>query len=150
MRVGLAAIAALAFGLLGGSAAAAEFEVQMLNARNDQRMQFDPPLIRIAPGDTVHFRAVDKGHNVESIPGMLPNGAERFVSKVGEDLSIKLTAQGVYGYRCTPHGSLGMVGLIIVGEPVNEEAAKSASVPGPARQAFVKLFQRLDGQLSAK
>lgn len=149
MRFRSAVIAPIIFGL-GPSAAAAEVQIRMVNASHERSMQFDPPLVRIAPGDTVKFVAADKGHNVESVPGMLPAGARRFASRVGEDFVVTLGVPGVYGYRCTPHGSLGMVGLIVVGEPVNEAAAKSASVPGRARQAFDELFRRLDGQQVAK
>jgi len=125
-------------------AAAGEYEVRMTNHAADGAMGFDPPLVRIQPGDTVHFVAADKGHNATSIPGMLPEGAKPFSSVLGEDLKVTLTVPGVYGYRCEPHGSLGMVGLIVVGSPVNEVQAKQASVPGLAHRAFAHLFQMLD------
>jgi hypothetical protein len=43
-----------------------------------------------------------------------------------------------------------MVGLIVVGSPVNEEVAKTASVPGMARRVFAKLFQTLDTRTTAQ
>src|SRR5277367_5337371 len=49
------------------TATAAEFQVQMLNHGSDGQMQFAPQLLKIAPGDTVHFLAIDKGHNAQSI-----------------------------------------------------------------------------------
>jgi pseudoazurin len=132
------------------TATAAEFQVQMLNRGSDGQMQFAPQLLKIAPGDTVHFLAIDKGHNAQSIDGMIPGGAKPFAGGIGEDLKITLTVPGVYGYRCNPHGSLGMVGLIVVGSPVNEEVAKTASVPGMARRVFAKLFQTLDTRTTAQ
>ena len=57
---------------------------------------------------------------------------------------MTLSVPGVYGYRCTPHGTLGMVGLIVVGQPTNEEAAKSAAMSGAAGRVFARLFQTLD------
>jgi pseudoazurin len=122
----------------------------MLNRGSDGQMQFAPQLLKIAPGDTVHFLAIDKGHNAQSIDGMIPGGAKPFAGGIGEDLKITLTVPGVYGYRCNPHGSLGMVGLIVVGSPVNEEVAKTASVPGMARRVFAKLFQTLDTRTTAQ
>src|SRR5215469_215838 len=106
-RAGL--IASLTAGIaLAHPAMAAEFEVHMLNHGQDGMMRFDPQLLKIAPGDTVHFVATDKGHNAEIIPGMIPDGAKPFSSTSGEDMKVTFTVPGVYGYRCTPHGSLGM------------------------------------------
>jgi pseudoazurin len=133
----------------GGPAAAAVHEIRMLNKGPDHMMQFDPELLKIAPGDTVHFIATDKGHSAESVPGMMPDGAEPFTGGMGQDLTVTLTTEGIYGYSCQPHGSMGMVGLIVVGHPANEAAAKKASVPGLARQTFAKLFQALDSRLAA-
>ena len=38
-------------------------------------MVFEPSFVKIAPGDTVRFVSTDKGHNAETIKGMLPEGA---------------------------------------------------------------------------
>jgi len=132
------------------TAAAAEYQVQMLNHGSDGQMQFSPQLLKISPGDTVHFQAIDKGHNAQSIDGMIPGGAKSFAGGIGDDLTVTLTVPGVYGYRCNPHGSLGMVGLIIVGSPVNEDAAKNAAMPGLAKRVFAKLFQTLDSRTTAQ
>lgn len=128
---------------------ASEYEIKMLDHGDDGMMMFAPQLLKIVPGDTVHFVAADKDHNAESIPGMTPAGAAPFASSIGQDFKITLTVPGVYGYRCAPHGSLGMVGLIVVGAPVNEEQAKEASVPGLAHRTFAKLFDELDSQRTA-
>ena len=122
----------------------------MVNHGADGMMGFDPQLLRIAPGDSVHFVATDKGHDAETIPGMLPDGAKPFSSSIGDDLKVTFSVPGVYGYRCGPHGSLGMVGLIVVGAPVNEDAAKQADVPGLAHRTFAKLFEALDSRRTAQ
>lgn len=146
----IAAAITLALALLAEwPAAAAEHEVKMLNKGPDHMMQFDPELLKIAPGDTVHFVATDKGHSAESIPGMIPDGADPFSGDMGQDLTITFTTEGVYGYGCQPHGSMGMVGLIVVGHPTNEGTAKTASVPGMARHTFAKLFKDLDARLAS-
>jgi pseudoazurin len=80
---------------------------------------------------------------------MIPAGAKPFRSEIGQNLTVTFTVPGVYGYRCTPHGTLGMVGLIVVGAPVNESAAKSAAMPGAAGRVFAKLFQALDSARTA-
>ena len=52
-------------------------------------MVFEPALVRIAPGDTVKFVSTDKGHNAETIKGMLPDGAASFAGKTNEDVTVK-------------------------------------------------------------
>jgi pseudoazurin len=130
-------------------ATAAEFQVRMLNQAPGGMMQFDPQLLKISPGDTVHFTATDQGHNVQSLDGMIPAGAKPFRSEISQNLAVTFTVPGVYGYRCTPHGTLGMVGLIVVGHPANEAAAKAAAMPGMAGRVFAKLFQALDSSRTA-
>jgi pseudoazurin len=147
-RAGVAASMMLAL-LAAPPAAAEEHMVRMLTHGPDHMMQFDPELVKAAPGDTVHFVATEKGHSVRSIDGMIPDGAESFSGDLSQDLTITLKTEGVYGYACLPHGGLGMVGLIVVGHPTNEGAAKNADVPGLARREFTKLFQQLDSKLAA-
>jgi pseudoazurin len=130
-------------------AGAAEYQIKMLNHGVDGEAQYDPQLLRISPGDTVHFLATDMGHDAQSVEGMIPDGAKPFAGRMGENLTVTFTVPGVYGYRCTPHGVLGMVGLVVVGNPVNEAAAKSAAMPGAAGRVFAKLFQALDSKRTA-
>ena len=136
---GVAVILALA-----GTANAAEFEVRMLNKGAEGPMVFEPALIKAVPGDIVRFVPTDKGHNAESIPGMLPEGATVFVGKMNEEMTVTLDTQGVYGFRCKPHYGMGMVGMIVVGEPKNAANAKAVNHPGRAKQKFAKLFDALD------
>jgi pseudoazurin len=130
-------------------ASAADYQVRMLNQGADGMMQFDPQLLKITPGDTVHFTATDQGHDVQSLDGMPPDGAKQFRGEIGENLTVTFSVPGVYGYRCLPHGTLGMVGLIVVGNPTNEGAAKAAAMPGMAGRVFAKLFQALDSTKTA-
>src|SRR5690606_28680549 len=61
----------------------AEHEVHMLNKGADkQTMVFEPAFLAIAPGDTVRFIPTDKGHDAQTLPGMLPDGAQAFKGKV--------------------------------------------------------------------
>lgn len=122
---------------------AAEFEVSMLNVGANGAMVFEPDLVQAAPGDTINFVAVDPGHNVETIKGMLPEGVEPFKSKPSKDYSVTLTAEGVYGIRCTPHFGLGMVMLIVVGDPVNLADAEAAKLPPKAKARLSPLFAEI-------
>ena len=79
--------ATLAAGLTGG-AAAAEHEVRMLNKGEAGIMVFEPPLLEVAPGDTVHFRAVDKGHNAASIDAMVPAGGPTWKGGLSKDGTV--------------------------------------------------------------
>jgi pseudoazurin len=133
----LALGAALAFAQQAG---AAEHEVRMVNKGEKGVMVFEPALVRAAPGDTVRFVAVDKGHNAESVKGMVPEGAEPFKGKINEEIVVTLDKEGVYGIKCQPHYGMGMVALIEVGTPVNLEEAKAVKQTGKAKTAFAELF----------
>lgn len=136
-------IAALALGaavIFTGAAGAAEFEVKMLNKGAKGAMVFEPDLIVAAPGDTIRFVPTDKGHNVETIKGMFPDGAEAFKSKYNEEFSVTLDKEGVYGVKCAPHYAMGMVALIRVGEAVNFDQASAVKQSGKAKAVFQDLF----------
>ncbi len=134
---------------MAGGAAAAEVEVKMLNKGAEGLMVFEPAFVKIAPGDTVKFVATDKGHNAETIKGMLPEGAAVFVGKNGEDTLAKFDQQGVYGVKCAPHYGMGMVAMIVVGTPTNEEQAKAVPQVGKAKQVFAGLFDKLASNKTA-
>jgi pseudoazurin len=128
---------------MAGGAKAAEVEVKMLNKGAEGMMVFEPALIKVAPGDTVKFVATDKGHNAETIKGMLPDGAATFIGKNGEDIAVKFDQAGIYGVKCAPHYGMGMVAMIVVGTPTNEEQAKAVPQVGKAKQVFAALFEKL-------
>ncbi|MEP2029798.1 MAG: pseudoazurin [Paracoccaceae bacterium] len=126
---------------IGSGAIAETIEVKMLNKGAEGSMVFEPAYIAAAPGDTIRFISTDKGHNVESIKGMLPEGAEKFKSKLGADYDLQVDAEGLYGLKCTPHYALGMVALIQVGEAVNLEEASAVKQKGKAKKRFAPLFE---------
>jgi plastocyanin len=72
--LGATALLMAAWLVLAGLASAAEHEIRMLNKGEAGIMVFEPAFLEVAPGDTVHFRAVDKGHNAASVDGMVPEG----------------------------------------------------------------------------
>lgn len=133
--------------LLGASVKAAEVRVETLNKSGDQRFVYAPELVRIAPGDTVVFAPTDKGHNTVSIDGMLPNGAERINIGFNKEGVVIFDQPGIYGVRCTPHVGLGMVGLIVVGDPVVGDDIRRAvaKLPPKARQHMNALLEKAEG-----
>jgi pseudoazurin len=150
MRRSTIFLAALAVLAAANSAAAAEIEVKMLNKGTEGVMVFEPSFVKADPGDTVKFVATDKGHNVETIAGMLPDGAAPIAGKMGQDLSVKLDKAGVYGVKCLPHYGMGMVAMVVVGTPTNQDAAKAVNHPGKAKQVFSAMFGRLSTLAAAK
>lgn len=137
----LLTLALAAAAALGATAAlAADHEVRMLNKGEKGVMVFEPDLVTVAPGDTVTFKATDPGHNAETIKGMLPDGAEPFAGKMGADVTVTFTQPGVYGIKCKPHLGMGMVAAVVVGDPVNLDAAKAVKNPGKAGKRFAELL----------
>ncbi len=135
--------ASLASLVLASAAYAENFDVKMLNKGADGAMVFEPAYLKAAVGDTITFLSTDKGHNAEGIEGMLPEGVEAFKSGMGEDYVLTLTAEGLYGIKCTPHYSMGMVALIQAGAPVNLDAALAVTQKGKAKTRFEPLFAQV-------
>ncbi|MDH5452980.1 MAG: pseudoazurin [Paracoccaceae bacterium] len=126
--------------LFSGTANAETYEVRMLNKGEAGAMVFEPAFISAQVGDTVVFLPTDKGHNAESIEGMLPAGAEVFVGEMNKEISVTLVQEGIYGVKCKPHYLMGMVALIQAGAPVNLEEAKAAKHKGKAKSRFEELL----------
>jgi len=141
---------AVALMAMAGSASAAEIEVKMLNRGAGGVMIFEPALVKVAPGDTVKFVSTDKGHNAETIKGMLPADAVPFAGKSGEDVTVKFDKPGVYGVKCLPHYGMGMVAMVVVGTPTNLDEAKAIPQSGKAKQVIAGLFDQLAAQTAAK
>jgi len=135
--------ASLAALLLAPAAFAENFDVKMLNKGTEGAMVFEPAFVKAAAGDTVTFISTDKGHNAEGIKGMLPEGVEEFKSDMGKDYVLTLTAEGLYGVKCTPHYSMGMVALIQAGPPVNKDAVMAVELKGKAKTRFEPLFAQI-------
>ena len=137
-------MAALVGSVLAVPATAAEFSVLMLNKGEKGGMVYQPDYIKAAPGDTIRFVPTDKGHNVESIKGMLPEGVADFKSKMNEEYVLTVEKEGVYGVKCTPHYGMGMVALIEVGNATNMEAAKAVKQTGKAKERFEEIFEEAE------
>ena len=99
---------------------AADMTIEMLNKRDDgAKMVYSEDIARIDVGDTVTWVPTSKGHNVEFVAG--PDGWEApKKSKNGKEVVITFDTPGVYLYQCTPHKTMGMIALVVVGEGGND------------------------------
>jgi|TARA_Y100001970_G_C13891536_1_gene678998 Plastocyanin len=97
------------------TAYAADETIEMLNKLGKESMVYSKKIVRIEVGDTVFWKATDKGHNVEFIKGGVPEGVEKFKSKYNVDTEYKFEIPGIYAYWCSPHKSMGMIGFVVVG-----------------------------------
>jgi pseudoazurin len=145
----MAAVGALVLAL---PAKAAEFEVKMLNKGADkQAMVFEPAFLKIQPGDAVRFVPTDKGHDAETIPGFLPQGAKPFKGKMSEAVTVTFDVPGLYGYRCSPHYGMGMIGLVEVGDgTAGLDAARQVKLPPIAAKRMTVLFEQVSKSAAAK
>lgn len=109
-----------------------------------RKMVFSEEILVAQPGDLIQFVATDKGHNVEFIDG--PDGVELpKKSKISKDVMITLDEPGVYVYVCTPHASMGMIGIVVVGELTQEaiDAVRDVKLRGNSMKKFNQLLKEL-------
>ena len=87
----------------------------MLNKRDDgAKMVYSEDITRIDVGDTITWVPTSKGHNVEFIA--VPKGFDKpKKSKASKEVQVTFTEPGIYYYLCTPHKSMGMIALVVVG-----------------------------------
>ena len=104
------------FLLFSNYAMSEDINIKMLNRLDKESMVFSEKIVNVNFGDKVFWEATDKGHNVEFIKGGVPDGVEKFKSRLNEDVSYEFIIPGIYAYWCTPHKSLGMIGFVIVGD----------------------------------
>jgi pseudoazurin len=95
---------------------AADVTVDMLNRLDKESNIFEPKIVRVNVGDTVLWKAKDKGHNVEFIKKGVPEGVGKFKSKFNKDVEYTFETPGIYAYWCTPHKNMGMIGFVVVGD----------------------------------
>ena len=96
----------------------------MLNKLEGETMVFSQKIAKIDIGDTVYWKSTDPGHNVSFITkGGVPEGVEKFTSKISKDTEYTFTIPGIYAYLCVPHKSMGMIGFVIVGGDLSNLAS---------------------------
>jgi len=128
-------------------AVAEDTTIEMLDKLGKRNMVFSQEIVRINPGDTVFWKATDPGHNVKFISkNGVPDGVEKFKSKVGKDTEFTFTIPGIYAYWCVPHKTLGMIGFVIVGEDLsNLDAIKKVKFIGKSKKIAKTLIAEIEG-----
>ncbi len=122
-------------------ALAEDMTIEMLNKREDgAKMVYSEDISTIEVGDSITWLPTSKGHNVEFIAG--PDGwdAPR-KSKNGKEVAITFDTPGVYLYQCTPHKTMGMIAIVVVGEGDND--ISGAKVKGKSKKKLKALLAEL-------
>ena len=117
------------------------FSIDMLNVRSDgQSMVYSEDVLMVEVGDTVVWKPKDKGHNVEFIIG--PDAIELpKKSRINQEFTYTFEKSGVYFYQCTPHKSMGMIAVIIVGDDLtNLDQVKSVRVFGKSKRKLEEIL----------
>ena len=126
---------------------AADETIEMLNKSGSEIMVYSKKVVRVNVGDTVFWKATDPGHNVEFISkNGVPEGVEKFKSKVGKDTEFTFEIPGIYAYWCTPHKTMGMIGFVVVGDDVsNLDAIKKVKFIGKSKKLAKSLIEQIEG-----
>ena len=118
--------------------------IEMLNKRGKDKMLYGQDVARVEVGQTITWTPDSKGHNVQFVS--VPEGVEKVKSKLSKEFSYTFEQEGVYLYVCTPHASMGMIGMVIVGESdVNLDEAKDHKFRGKSKKKFKKILKSLEG-----
>ena len=130
--------------LISSNSMAADETVEMLNKLGKESMVYSKKIVKIDVGDTVFWKATDKGHNVEFIKGGTPEGVKKFKSKYNKDTEYQFTVPGIYAYWCTPHKNMGMIGFVVVGDDKsNLEAIKKIRFMAKSKKIAPDLINSL-------
>ena len=117
--------------------------IEMLNKRGKDKMLYGQDVARIDVGQTITWTPDSKGHNVQFVS--VPEGVEKVKSKLSKEFSYTFEQEGVYLYVCTPHASMGMIGMVIVGESdVNLDEVLDYKFRGKSKKKFKKIVKSLE------
>ena len=126
------------------NAFAADETIEMLNKQGKEMMVYSKKIVKINVGDTIFWKATDKGHNVEFIKGGVPQGIEKFKTKFNKDVQYTFNIPGIYAYWCTPHKSMGMIGFVVVdNDKSNLDAIKKIRFTGKSKKIAPDLINSL-------
>ena len=122
----------------------ADQTIEMLNKLGKEHMVYSKKIVNIEVGDTVFWKSVKPGHNVEFIKGGVPEGVGKFRSSLSKDTEYKFEIPGIYAYWCTPHKGMGMIGFVVVGnDKSNLEAVKNIKYLGKSKKIAEELISSL-------
>jgi len=120
---------------------AEDMTIEMLNKRDDgAKMVYSEDIARIDVGDTITWTPNSKGHNVEFIAG--PDGWDApKKSKLSKEYAYTFDTPGVYLYQCSPHKTMGMIAIVVVGDGDND--ISGAKVKGKSKKVLKALLADL-------
>ena len=134
----------ISFLLITQSASATNQTIEMLNKLGKEHMVYSKKIVKVDIGDTVFWKSIKPGHNVEFIKGGVPEGVEKFRSALSKDTEYKFEIPGIYAYWCTPHKGMGMIGFVVVGnDKSNLEAIKKIKYQGKSKKIAEELISSL-------
>ena len=123
---------------------AGEHEILIKNTNGKGKfMVFEPDFLKVEPGDTVKFKLVDKNHNAEAIADVWAEGVEPLKGEMNQDAEFVVEKPGYYGIKCHPHYTMGMVALIVAGEPTNQSQLDAFKAPGGAKKRWDELVKQI-------
>ena len=123
---------------------AEDISIDMLNKRDDgAKMAYSEDVTRIDVGDTITWLPKSKGHNVQFIAG--PEGWDLpKKSKNNKEVAITFDTPGVYMYQCTPHATMGMIAMVIVGDDLsNLDDIKAMKMRGKSKKKMKAILADL-------
>ena len=132
--------------LLSSPVFGADVDVYMLNKQEKVRNVYSDQIVYVNSGDTVNWIAKSKGHNVEFIKKHgIPDGVEKFKSRLSKDAKYTFKIPGIYAYWCTPHKAMGMIGFVIVGnDKSNLESIKKIKFRGKSKKRAKLLISKIE------
>ena len=141
-----AVVAGLLIAILAQPAIAKDITVNMMTKGASGAYAFEPALVKAAVGDKIHFIPSDGTHNAEMIPGMVPEGVAPAKGLMGKEFVLTVSKPGIYGVKCLPHVSMGMVGLVQAGKgpSPNLVAAKAVKLPPLAAKRMTPLLAQVN------
>ena len=106
-----------------------------------QKKSYSVEVAKVDVGDTITWLPKSKGHNVEIVAS--PNDL-KFKSKNNKGTSLTFDTPGIYYYWCTPHKSMGMIGLVVVGgDTSNTDDVANAKAVGKSKKKLQALLASL-------
>jgi len=144
MKIKTTILTAIAITMAACAPAVADITIEMLNKRADgAKMVYSEDIARVDTGETITWLPTSKGHNVEFVAG--PDGWDApKKSKNGKEVNITFDMPGVYLYQCTPHKSMGMIALVIVGDDMsNLDDIESMKMRGKSKKKMKAILEQL-------
>jgi len=136
LSITVAVLMAMSFPVYAG-----DIVIEMLNKRDDgAKMVYGTDIARVEVGTTITWIPTSKGHNVEFIAGPDDWEAPK-KSKLGKEYAYTFDTPGVYLYQCTPHKSMGMIAVVVVGDGDND--ISGAKVKGKSKKKLAELLKAL-------